>query len=118
MFLAGEKISGLLKYPTYDKEQQKRFKDNIFDRQNMPYDLHTDPYLCPNGKRLIYKEDVAKETQTRFQYTTRKYECEKCNGCPMFDKCTPQKEGEGNQTIQVNENLEAHKRCYRRKIQS
>ena len=116
--LEDEKISGLLKYPSYDKEQEKKFKDNIFDKQNMPYDSDSDTFLCPNGKRLIYKEDVIQKNKNGFQSTLRKYECEDCSRCPFLNQCISIKEEKGNRTIQINKNLERHKQFFREKIQT
>lgn len=119
-FLEKENISGLLKYPSYDKEQENQFKKNIFDKQNMPYHTLSDSYECPHGKSLVYQGDVIKENKNGFRSISRKYECVDCSGCPLYQECATAKERErkDNHSFHVSERLERQKDYFRRKMQT
>lgn len=117
-FLEAEKIEALLKYPTYDKEQEKSFKENSFHKDNMPYDPVKDQFLCPHGQQLVYTGDSIQTNKNGFVSQLRNYECKDCSGCPFFNQCGSKREEGHNRTIQVNENLEKHKARTREKLKS
>jgi transposase len=114
-----DRPDGLLKYPSYDKEQTKSVKENIFHKDNMPYDAESDSFLCPNKKRIIFKEIQETKNKNGFISTIRRYECEDCSLCPFFDQCgSGQREEGNNRQIGVNENPEHYKEVFRQKLQS
>jgi transposase len=117
-FLDTEKVESLLKYPSYDKEQTKEFKENIFHKDNMPYDPEDDSFLCPNNKRLFYTEDTEQANKNGFVSTSRNYQCEDCVGCPFFDRCGSKRQEGSNRIIKVNVRLEEHRRKTRLKLQT
>lgn len=117
-FLEAEKIEALLKYPSYDKEQEKSFKENSFHKDNMPYDPVKDQFLCPHGQQLVYTGDSIQTNKNGFVSQLRNYECPDCSGCPFFNQCGSKREEGHNRTIQVNENLEKHKARTREKLKS
>lgn len=84
-FLNGQKIDALMKYPSYDKEQTKDFRENPFYKENIPYDKENDSFLCPNNKQLIYTGEVKVTNKNGFVSTLRNYECRDCTGCPLVD---------------------------------
>lgn len=111
-------IEGLLKYPSYDKEKESAYQNDPFRKENMPYDVESDSYLCPWGKRFIYQQTVTKENKNGFKSTLRLYQCESCQGCPHFKQCGGKREENNNRRIQVNDNLERHKEKVRQKLDS
>jgi hypothetical protein len=118
-YLAGKEIDDLLKFPSYEKERQKNFKEDIFQRDNMPYDAESDSFLCPDGKRIVFKESREERNKNGFTSAIRLYECKDCPGCPFFKQCgSPQREEGGNRTIRVNRNWENHKERMREKLKS
>ena len=119
-FLEEENISGLLKYPSYDKEQEKKFKNNIFTKQNMPYDPISDSYECPNGRVLTYLGSGIKETTSGFRSTYKKYGCADCSDCPFYQECATTKEKRENKNhyFTISEDLERHKHNFRKKMQT
>lgn len=115
-FLNGQKIDALLKYPSYDKEQTKDFRENPFYKENMPYDKENDSFLCPNNKQLIYTGEVRVTNKNGFVSTLRNYECRDCAGCPLANQCGNKRQQGSNRTIQVNQNLEDYKQQMRQKL--
>lgn len=117
-YLEKEKIKNLMKYPSYDKENSKAFKENIFLKEHLPYDATTDTYLCPNGKRLLYQKDVEDYNKNGYRSVSRLYESENCTDCPFFDKCGNKRDKNSNRTIKINTNLERHKSQTREALKS
>lgn len=117
-FLEKEKIESLLKYPSYDKEQTKQFKEDLFHKDNMIYDAVNDSFQCPNKKQLIYTGDSTVTNKNSFVSTLRNYECQDCSGCPLAEQCGSNRKEGNNRTIQVNRNLEKHKQKTREKLQT
>ena len=117
-FLETEKIESLLKYPSYDKEQTKQFKENLFHKDNMIYDAVNDTFQCPNKKLLIYTGDSDVPNKNGFVSTLRNYECQDCSGCAMAEQCGSNRRDGNNRTIQVNRSLEKHKQKTRERIQT
>jgi Transposase and inactivated derivatives len=112
-YLDGEGTGALLKYPSYDRERERKFKENPYHRENMPYDSQSDSFLCPDGKRLLFREEKETENKNKYKSLVRIYECEGCLGCPHFDQCGNKREEGQNRTVQVNEKLEGYKQKFR-----
>lgn len=117
-YLKKEQIESVMKYPSFDKENTKNYKENPYLKEHMPYDQVSDSYLCPNGKRLLHQGNVTDYNKNGYPSVSRLYECESCKGCPFFDKCGGHRENEANRTIKVNENLERHKSTTRETLKS
>ena len=90
-----------MKFTMYEKESKDRkYHENPFRSQNFGRDEDGNP-ICPNGKRFFfsYRKDVPKNQYGRQMEV---YTCEDCSGCPYAAQC---KKGEGNRTINLNEEL-------------
>lgn len=104
--LQEKEIDSYLKYNTFHKEQKGEYINDIFNKLNFAYNLDGDYYICPNNKKLIFKEKIKNTTKNGFQQNYKVYQCENCSDCELKSKCT---KSETNRTIRVNENLERHK---------
>ena len=112
-----EKIENYMKFPTFHNENKKKTQGNPFLKENFKYAKDSDSYICPNEKRLIYKETKKDISKSGYEATVKKYECQNCNGCPFYDQCCKTENGK-NRTIYVNENLERHKQKARENLKS
>jgi hypothetical protein len=118
-YLENKEIEALLKFPSYDKEQTKAFKETIFHKDNMLYDAENDQFICPNKKNLRYIKDEITTNKNGFASTHRVYECECCAGCPFRTECgLAEKDEAKNRQIKVNRRLEAYKQRTREKLQT
>ena len=108
-------ISNYLKYNMFHKEQKKIKQNRPFHRDNFIYNESDDNFLCPAGKRLVYRETVERETKTGFITYVRIYECEDCSTCPDKEHCT---KAVGNRTIYYNPTLEQYKAQARENLTS
>lgn len=114
-YLEKNRIENYLKFNTFHYESTNAYKNNKFHKDHFPYDEKIDSYQCPNGKRLLFEEEVKEETKSGYEQTIRKYRCENCRGCPYTKDC---KKGKGNRTIQINRNLEYYKAQMRSNLTS
>jgi transposase/predicted RNA-binding Zn-ribbon protein involved in translation (DUF1610 family) len=108
-------IGNYLKFNTFHYEQTKKARENIFHRDNMSYDEANDHFICPNDKRLIYRETTNRKTATGYECETRIYECEDCTDCPLKSQCTKAK---GNRKLRISPNLEIYKEQARENLNS
>lgn len=98
-YLEEKGLEGYVKYNMYHKEQKKKFKEQIFRVENLPYDTDKDEFICPNGKKLKYIYTGKYKTDNGYQTKRRYYECENCTGCLLKEQCT---KAEENRKIQVS----------------
>lgn len=98
-YLKDKKIEGYVKYNYFHKEQKKSFKQQIYRVENLKYDEENDEYICPNEKRLKYKETYTRVSKLGYTKTIRKYTCEDCSSCIDKEKCT---KNEINRNIHIN----------------
>lgn len=115
--LEGREIESYLKYPTFHREQTRKYKSNIFLKENFLYDADTDTYVCPTSKILRYshtRRDTHKKTG--FISHSRIYEAEDCNHCTLREACTRSKEN--NRTIAVNAQLDIYKKLASKNLHS
>ena len=108
-------IDAYLKYNTFHKEKENKYKIDISKKENMMYHAAIDEYECAGGRRLKFKEEREKYTDNGFKYTIRRYECVSCNGCILSSLC---KKTTGNRTIDVNKRLNYHRWKARRLLDS
>ena len=100
MYLENKGIVAVIKYNMYQKEQSKKYKKNIFRAENLEYNSKEKYYICPNGRKLNFKESKEKQTGSGYPIRIDRYECESCKYCQMKKQCTKAK---GNRVIDRNE---------------
>ena len=115
--LEGAQIESYLKFPLFHREQTRKYKENIFLKENFLYDAATDTYQCPNKKNLVYTHTKkSKHKKTGYISHAKVYEAEDCSACPMREACTKSKEN--NRTLWVNEQLDIYKKLARQNLHS
>lgn len=76
-----------IKPADHEVKKSRKYKNNIFHKDNMPYDEENDRFTCPNGKHLIHSYDRDIKTDNGFTVRKSFYVCESCAGCPYREKC-------------------------------
>ncbi|EEO6567622.1 transposase, partial [Listeria monocytogenes] len=71
----------LITYATYVKEQKKSYKQNPFIPQNWVYKEKTDTYLCPNNRKVPFRNNSTQTDRYGFTRYLKYYECEDCSSC-------------------------------------
>ena len=113
--LEEDDIGNYLKYNTFHLEKKKKSKKNPFHRTNFSYNSKDDCFLCPAGKKLMYKETIQKKSKTGFISDIRVYEFHDCSSCAFKPQCTKAK---NNRQIYYNVQLEKYKEQARLNLDS
>jgi len=90
----------MVKYSGYWKEQSKKYKKELFRSENWEYNKEQKYYVCPQGRKLSFRETKQKKSHSGYPIQADRYECESCKYCRMKKLCSPAK---GNRTIERNE---------------
>ncbi|MGV7927419.1 MAG: transposase [Spirochaetota bacterium] len=61
--LEKKNIDGYLKYNTFHKEQERKYRENRFSKDNLIYHLDSDCYECPAGRKLVFKKTAKGENR-------------------------------------------------------
>ena len=86
-YLENNNQAAYIKPADHEVKKTRKHRNNIFHKDNMPYDEGSDRFTCPNGKHLIHSYDKNVKTDNGFTVTKSYYVCESCAGCPFREKC-------------------------------
>lgn len=75
-----------------------------------------DYYVCPMGQHMTLVGVTRKVSDNGFASCSHKYRAQGCTGCPLRSQCYKSKTGQ--RTIEVNHNLNEHKRKAREMLTS
>jgi transposase len=89
----------LIPYGNYIKEQSRKYKKDIKNVKNWTYDEQNDWFICPNGRKVLFKKYQTRKNASGYEQDIKIYECEDCTGCPLKPKCTKAK---GNRQVHWN----------------
>lgn len=98
-YLAQQELTALVKYNTFHQEQSAAWRKNVSKLENWSYQEDEDVWLCPNGQRLTFRYESAKETESGYTIRVRHYRSPDCGGCPFKEQCT---KAAGNREIRVS----------------
>ena len=76
-----------VKPSNHEATKHRKYRTDISRRENMAYNVQTDTYTCANGKLLQKTQEKKTHTASGLEITTSVYECGKCDGCPLKEKC-------------------------------
>jgi len=107
VYLGKHTIENYLKYNTFHQELQGKLAKKRFHKSNFIYDHNEDNFICPEGRRLHYKETQKRKTANGYPSQVDIYECEDCSGCAFAAEC---KKTDGPRTLSNNPRLEAYRR--------
>jgi len=113
LYLEKNKIDAYIPDCKLKKETDEEGKDRFekFDRRNFKYEKRKDEYICPEGRRLLFRRN-----ETRKGVRSRHYESMDCRGCKYQRECV-RKSIKGNRQIQVYEN-DNYREMMRQKLRS
>lgn len=105
-FIEERQIEGFIKFNYFHMEQTRKFKEDIFRRENHYYNQKQDCFYCPMGQKMQKVGEGKRVTFTGFEQRVSYYQAQNCQGCPLRWGCHKAK---GERIIEVNHNLERHK---------
>ena len=114
-YLENNDVEAFVKYQYFHKEQSKKWRNDPYRTENLPYDEISDSYTCPMGNKLDYIKEKTKITENGFKQIKRIYQAHNCTGCPMREVCH---KSTGNRTIEINEKLNHYKSIIKERLTS
>lgn len=109
-YMENKEIENYVKFNYFHKEQSPKIKDNPFLAQNLFYNAEQNFYICPMGQRMDFAGTAERVSERGYKSEVSMYQARCCQGCPLTGPCHKTKT---NRTIEVNHNLERHKRIVR-----
>ncbi|TCL53329.1 transposase [Thermolongibacillus altinsuensis] len=94
-----KKMTALIKYHTWDREQTKAWQKEIGRVEKMTYDEELDEWICAKGERLVFIYERKQKTDNGYETVKRTYRCTACAGCPFQSQCA---KGKKRKTISVS----------------
>jgi transposase len=113
-YLENRGTVAVVQYSTWRKEKSRKWQEDMFRTENWEYNKKGKYYVCPNGKKLTYRETKKEKADSGYTATIDLYECESCKYCRMKKQCT---KGKGNRSVQRNERLLRLRRKARRALE-
>lgn len=113
--LENQKIDSYVKFNTFHKEGTKAFTKKLSKKEHLFYNKDKDCYYCPIGQPMRNIGQIENKTKTGYKQTYTLYQATNCNNCSLRSSCHKSKQ---NRTIQVNHNLERHRKLARNKLKS
>jgi transposase len=101
-YLERQGITAVVKYATWRKERSRGWQEDLFRTENWEYSRKGKYYVCPDGRKLTFRERKKEKNPSGYQVTVDRYECESCKYCRLKKRCTKAK---GNRSIERNERL-------------
>lgn len=107
-YLEKNEHNAYIKPADYEVKKTRKFRNDIYRVENMPYDPESDSFTCPGGKKLKYTCDSKAKSENGYETVKQNYICEGCAGCPHREKCF--KGQYENRKISVSQNFARQKR--------
>jgi len=98
-FIESHNIGNYVKYSNFHREQRRKFKEEIFCVENLPYDPVDDEFTCPAGKKLRYTNDRERITDNGYIQKNKIYTAEDCRWCRKRKACHKSRY---NRRIEIN----------------
>jgi len=115
VFIESERIGNYVKYPYFHKEQQRKFKKEIFRTENLHYDQEKDEFTCPAGKKLRYTDDKQRITDNGYLQKIKIYTADDCRWCRKRTACHKSR---NNRRIEINPVLATFKKTVSANLKS
>lgn len=114
-YLENNDIEAFVKYQYFHIEQSKKWKEDPYRTDNLPYDENDDSYTCPMGQKMSFTGEKVRITDNGFRQIKRLYQAQDCNGCPVREACNKSR---GNRRIEINPRLNHYKSIIRERLTS
>ena len=117
-YLESHDQHGFIKPQNYEKSKSRKYRNNKYIKENMPYDAETDSYTCPAGRRIVAEYDTIRKSKSGFESTVTHYQCESCAGCILRNKCFKSKYPDKNREFEVSKTFQRQRQYARERITS
>lgn len=67
-------MEAFVKYQYFHKEQSKKWREDPYRPENLPYDENDDNYSCPMGKKMNFIGERVRISENGFRKVKRLYQ--------------------------------------------
>ncbi|MEA4954675.1 MAG: IS1182 family transposase [Pseudoflavonifractor sp.] len=117
-YLERHEQRGFIKPQNYEKSKSRKYRNNKYIKENMPYDAETNSYTCPAGRRIVAGYECIRKSKSGFESVVTRYQCESCAGCTLRDKCFRSKYPDKNREFEVSKTFQRQRQHARERIAS
>ena len=103
LYLYENKQKCFIKPTNYEIGKTRKYKNDKYFVEHLPYDEEKDEYICPRGDKLSLSGSSSRKTANGYEAKTKYYRNESCENCPHFGKCHSSKKG--FRTLKVTEHF-------------
>jgi len=114
-YLENNDVEAFVKYQYFHKEQSKKWREDPYRTENLPYDENDDRYTCPMGQKMNFIGEKVRISDNGYKQVNRLYQSQDCKGCPVREACNKSK---GNRKIEINPRLSYYKSIMRERLTS
>ena len=86
-YLESTEQNAYIKPADHELKKTRKFKKNIYHKDDMPCNAESDSFTCPNDKRLLHAYDRTGKTDNGYMILESYYVCEDCSGCSRRENC-------------------------------
>ena len=86
-YLESMEQNAYIKPADHKLKKTRKFKKNIYHKDDMPYNAESASFTCPNDKRLLHAYDRTGKTDNGCMILKSYYVCEDCSGCSRRENC-------------------------------
>jgi transposase len=113
--VAAREQSAYIKPQNYEKSKTRRYRNNAYLREHMPYDASSDTYTCPAGNTFLPRFETIRRSKSGYEATVTVYECSGCEACAQKALCT---QAQGNRQMRVSKTFIAQRQAALKRITS
>lgn len=114
-YLEDKGINAYIKYNTFEKEQTKKWHQDLSHIENLYYNPEQDCYYCPMGQKMELVSSEVIVTDNDYEQSKKHYQAKNCNGCPLRGPCN---KGPGNRRISTSPIMQKHRAKARELLKS
>jgi len=86
-YLENNDVEAFVKYQYFHKEQSRKWREDPYRTENLPYDQKNDSYTCPMGQKMNFIREKVIVSDNGFRQVNRLYLAQSCKGCPVREAC-------------------------------
>ena len=104
-----------IKPQNYERSKTRKYRNNAYLREHMPYDAQSDTYTCPAGNTFVPRYETVRRSKSGYASNVTMYECSGCDACAQKALCT---RAQGNRWMQASKAFIAQRQAALTRITS
>jgi len=114
-YLEDKGVEAYVKYNTFDNEDTRAYRKNIFDPERFPYDPEHDQFTCPAGQPMRCVGTSSVKSATGYVSGRHIYQAKDCSACHLSQQC---RSSDFDRRIWISHDLIRFKAAVRQRLNS